>query len=58
MQTLATIILAVLAALSVGALIVGYVVWRERRRAEDAQASEPLAQPQGGGGPRPVTPQK
>jgi uncharacterized iron-regulated membrane protein len=51
MQTISTIILAVLAALSVGALIVGYALWRERRRADDAQQAEAKFVG-GGGGPK------
>lgn len=61
METIAVVILAVSFALSIGVFGLAYIVWRDRRRAEDAKAEalaefarNPDAIPQGGGGPKPV----
>jgi len=41
MQTITTILIALPLLLACGALIVGYVLWRKRRRADDAQSDDP-----------------
>ena len=43
MPTFLTLIFAACGILAAGALLVGYVVWRDRRRAEDAQARRDAA---------------
>ncbi len=55
-ETLGTILAALSAIVAVGVLIVCYVVWRGRRRMDDA-VTEMAAEAEkagGGGGPKPV----
>ena len=57
MQNIGTIAIAVSFVILIGA---AYAAWRDKRRDEDAEQERPAdkssQQPQGGGGPRPVTP--
>lgn len=47
------IVLAALSAIvAVGALIVGYIIWRSNRRMDDAAAEMAKQSSGGGGGPR------
>jgi heme/copper-type cytochrome/quinol oxidase subunit 2 len=58
-DTLLSILLAMIAVIFVGLAIVGYVAWRSRRRMEDhavemADEADQQAKQGGGGGPKPV----
>ena len=55
-ETLGTILAALLAIAATGAALVGYVLWSRKRRndAAFAEAADQQAKQGGGGGPKPV----